>query len=173
MAQQGLNDLTYDSAGTIVRIVFGLQRVPFQKFTPPKVTTKIDKPRVVGEDLPSTQTPGATNIDDGNGEILLTHWKDIILPAFNKHGSHLLRFNIMRTISHPSIKGSYAELYELCRLIGEEGPETDGSEKALVVKVTISAMNKWRRVDRGPWTCQAFLNSKPSSEAAALMGWLK
>jgi hypothetical protein len=173
MAQQGQNDLTYDSAGTIINIVFGIQLVPFMKFTPPKVTTKTDKPDIVGEGLSSVQTPGRTTIDDGNGEILLTHWKDIILPAFNKHGSNLLRFNVIRSIRHPSIKGSYAELYELCRIVGREGPETDGSEKALTKKVTISAMNVWERADGGAWKCAAFLTKLPSSEAAALMGWAK
>jgi len=173
MTQPGQNDLVYDSAGTKIRIVWGLQRIPMMNFTPPKVTTTTDKPRAVGEDLPSRQTPGATKIDDGNAEIFLTDWKDIILPAFGKHGSHLLRFNIMRDIRHPSIKGSYGDLFELCRITGREGPEMKGDEKPLTKKVTISAMNVWERSDGGIWKCAAFLDRLPSDEAKALMGWAK
>lgn len=168
-----LNDLTFDSAGTIVHVVLGLQRVPFTKFTPPKVDIKIDKPAVVGEGLPTRRTPGKAEIGDGTWEMLLSDWTDLVLPFFGLHGGTLIEVPILKSVGHPSMKSSYSALYDSCRIIGLEGPETDGSEKALIKKGTVSCMNVFERRNKDPWRCLAYDNRKPSAAAAALGGWAK
>lgn len=172
-ALPALRDLTFDSAGTIVTIVLGLQRVPVTKFTPPKVDIKTDKPPIVGEMLPTKRTPGKAEIGDGNFEMLLEHWTDIVLPALGYHGGTLITVPILMSVSHPSMSVKYSALFDECRFVGDEGPEVDGSEKALIKKGTVSCMNKYEQRNKDGWKCLAYDQRKPSSAAAALMGWAK
>jgi hypothetical protein len=164
----GLRDLTWDSA-SCVRIVIGSTRVVLTKFGLPKVETKTEKPPRIGEARATKRTPGRTEIADVAGEILLTDWTSQILPVMNRHGGNLLQFPIIASVSHPSIAGSYDAMLDDCRIVSQEGPEFDGSEKALMKKLGFSVMQAWERGADGVWKCSSFEAALPSSQARALM----
>ncbi len=164
----GLRDLTWDSA-SCARFVLGRTRVPFTKISVPKVETKVEKVPRIGEPRATKRTPGRTEVADLSAELLLTDWEESILPAFNRHGSNLIQFCIIGSVSHPSINGSYNTLLDQCRIVSEEGPEFDGSEKGLIYKLGISVMNVWRKGRDGIWKCSSFEPTLPSALADALI----
>ena len=167
---QALQDLTWDSA-SCVRIVLGSTRVTFTKFSPPKVDTKTEKVARVGEARATKRTPGRVEIADMTAEVLLTDYTSQILPAMNRHGGTLVQFSIIASVKHPSISGSYNTLLDDCRIVSREGPEFDGSEKALIKKLGISVMQVWEKGSDGIWKCSSYEQALPSSQAKALMAF--
>ncbi len=165
--ETGLQDATWDSA-SCAKIRFGAIVVPFMKFTPPKAEVKTEKPARVGEMLAQKRTPGRGEIGDGSGEILLSDYVKFILPRFPRHGGTFVNFVITITVSHPSVNDSYAALYDGCRMTVLEGPELDGSEKALIKKCSISVMNKFEKGADGIWKALNQL-ALPSSQAIPLL----
>lgn len=166
----GLSDLTWDSA-SCARIVLGSSRVTFTKFSPSKVETKVEKVAQVGAPRARRRTPGRTEIADMTGEILLTDYEAQILARQNRHGGDLLIFPIIGSVRHPSIAGSYNTLLDDCRIVSREGPELDGSEKALTKKLGFSVMNVWEKGRDGIWKCSSLEPTLPSSQARALMNF--
>lgn len=165
----GLNDLTWDSAGTVVNIVLGITRIPFQEFAPGDMEIKIDKPATIGEGLARKRTIGRGELADFDGKILATDYRDIFLPRTGAHGGTLIRFPIHVVIFHPSIKGSLAILLDVCRMVKVGGPKLDGTEKALMYDVKFSAMRRYDRDASGNWHGLAYEPRRASSEARAIM----
>lgn len=165
--ETGLQDATWDSA-SCAKIRFGAIVVPFMKFTPPKVEVKTEKPPRVGEMLAQKRTPGRGEIGDASGEILLTDYVEFILPRFPRHGATFVGFVVTNTVGHPSVRGSYAQLIDGCRMTVLEGPELDGSEKGLVKKVSISVINVFEKGADGIWKALNQL-ALPSSQAVPLL----
>lgn len=163
-----LHDLTWDSANG-VSIVLGTLRVPFQKFSAAKMAVKIDKPATVGEGLPRRRTPGKGELADFPGELLATDYETHILPRMPSHGGTLVEFPILVTIKHPSVAGSLGIIHDDCRIVEVDGPELDGSEKALVYKFMFSAMNRYDKGRDGKWKGLAYDSRRPSAAAVALM----
>ena len=60
-------------------------------------------------------------------------------------------------------------LAESGRSAAEEGPEMDGSEKALVMKLGISVMQVWHKNADKIWRCLSYETAMPSEAAKALM----
>lgn len=168
-APSGLRDLTWDSAGTQVSIVLGILRVPFTKFSPGKMSIKLDKPAIVGESLPTKRTIGKGELAAFGGEILATHYQDLILPRMPKHGGTLIQFPILVTIKHPSITGTLKILLDDCRIIEIDGPELDGSEKALIYKLQFDAMRRYDMGLDGNWRGLAYDPRRASADARAIM----
>jgi len=164
----GLSSVAYDS-GSSARFLMGTLIVPVRKLTPPKVETKTDKVRSTGSTLAKKRTIGVVEIGDAVAEIELGYYKDLILPRYGEHGATLIEFVCTLSVKHPSLTGSYAQLYDHCRIVGLEGPEISDDEKALVKKVTISLMNVFEKGDDGKWKCLNFDDAKPSSQAKAAM----
>jgi len=164
----GLHDLTWDSA-TSASMVFGVLRVPFQKMSPGKITVKVDKPRRIGESLPTKRTPGAGEMATFNGEVLATDYESLILPRMPKHGGTLVVFPILITLKHPSVLGSLSILMDESRIVEIDGPELDASEKALVYKLGFDAQARYDKGRDGIWKSLTFNPRRPSSDAVALM----
>ncbi len=165
---KALYDLAWDSA-ECVRIVLGTTRVVFNKFSPPKVEVKTEKVVRVGESRATKRTPGRTEIADMSAEILLTDYSAHIMPRMPRMGGTLVTFPIIAAVKHPSIAGSFNTLLDECRIVSEEGPEMDGSEKALVMKLGISVMQVWHKNADKIWRCLSYETAMPSEAAKALM----
>ncbi len=164
-----LRDLTWDSATCVSSIALGTTRVAFQKFSPGKLSIKRDKPATVGEGLPRRRTPGKGELADFGGELLATDYEGSILPRMPAHGGCLLEFPILITIRHPSVAGSLGILLDDCSISELDGPELDGSEKALIYKLQFSAMRRYDKGRDGKWKGLAYDTSRPSAQAVALM----
>ncbi len=164
----GLKDLTWDSA-TSASIVLGITRIPFQKLSPGKVTIKIDKPPRVGESLPTKRTPGKGEIAPFNGEIVATDFEAHILPRMPEHGGTLVEFPILILLKHPMVVGSLGIIMDDTRILEYDGPELDGSEKALVYKINFDAMRRYDKGRDGKWKGLAYDPRRASSAARALM----
>lgn len=167
-APNGLRGLTWDSA-TSASIVLGTLRVPFQKLSPGKVTIKVDKPARVGESLPSKRTPGKGEIGAFSGEIGADDFEGLILPRMPIHGGTLVTFPILITIKHPSVAGSLSIIMDDTRILEFDGPELDGSEKALIYKLNFDAMRRYDKGRDGVWKGLTFDARRPSADARALM----
>lgn len=166
--QTALQDLTWDSA-TCASIVLGVLRVPFMKLSPGKITIKRDKPAGIGEGLPRRRTPGRGEVGDFNGEILATDFEGSILPRLPRHGGTLLEFPILITIKHPAVPGSLGILLDDSSITELDGPELDGSEKAIVYKLQFNAMRRFDKGRDGQWKGLAYDTNRPSAQAVALM----
>ena len=164
----GLSSVAYDS-GSSATLLMGTTIVPVRKLSPPKVDTKTDKVRSSGQGIAKKRTPGVAEVSDGTAEIELGYYKDLILPRMPIHGGTLIEFVATLNIKHPSITGSYGQLYDHCRIVGREGPEISDDEKCLIMKVTFSCMNVFEKGDDGKYKCLNFDEAKPSSQAKAAM----
>ena len=166
MAENGLKDLTWDGSSAFIR--FGALKVACLKFDRPKVETKTEKIRRIGEQLPTARTPGATEIADATAEILTTDFATHILPRMPRHGGSLVEFQVTLNRRHRAVIGSYSILLDQCRIISDE-ESIEASEKGAVYKLGISVMNVWEKGADGVWKCKALLPTLPSSAAKALM----
>lgn len=163
----GLQDCTWDSASSAF-FRFGSTKIQLTKFTPAKTDVKVEKVRRIGSMIADKRTPGTAEISDPAIELLATDYEALVLPRMPVHGGTLVEFVITASVYHPSVQGSYGVLLDGCRIIGEEGPEFDASEKALIVKLTISTMNTWRKARDGTWKSLS-LQALPSSQAIPLL----
>lgn len=162
----GLNDLTWDGSSAFGR--FGSTKVPFTKLERPKVETKTEKIRRLGEQLPTVRTPGAVEIADLSAELLTTDYVALILPRMPRHGGNLIEFPVTMNRRHPAVLGSYSILLDQCRIVSDEESIENG-EKGAIVKIGLSVMNVWEKGLDGIWKCKALMPSLPSSQAVALM----
>ena len=168
-ALQSLRDGAWDSA-TCVSLVLGSTRVSFTKFAIPKLEVKTEKIAPIGAGIATRRTPGKAEVAAVNAEMLLRDYTEQILPHMNKHGGTLTEFNVVARVGHPSIEGSFNALLDVCRVLSWEGPEFDGSEKALVMKLIIDPMFVFHKSGAtGLWKCLHYDAAKPSSQAKALM----
>jgi hypothetical protein len=162
-----LNDITFDGA-SCVQIVLGMKRVDCTSFMVPKEDVKVDKPRQLGLQRARKRTPGVMDLGTAAVEVLDTDYVGQILAFAGKHGLNLLAFPMLITLKHPTVNGSHNIALDLCRILGREGPELKGDEKALIRKLTIDPMNLWEKGGDGIWKCFAFEPGLPSSAAKAL-----
>lgn len=170
MANNGLSTVAYDS-GSSATFLMGTTVVPVRKLTPPKVEVKTEKVRSSGQGIAKKRTIGVTEVSDGNAEIELGYYNDLIMPRLPQHGGTLIEFVGTLTIRHPSITGSYGQLYDHCRIISIEGPEITDDEKALVMKLGFSCMNIFQKGSDGKYKCLNFDEALPSSQAKAAMSF--
>lgn len=166
MPDNGLADLTWDGSSAFLR--FGALKVPFLKFDRPKVETKTEKIRRIGEQLATVRTPGSVEIADISAEMLTTDYVSLILPRMPRHGGNLIEFPITMNRRHPSVIGSYSILLDQCRIVADE-ESIEAGEKGAVYKLGLSVMNVWEKGADGVWKCKALLPTLPSSAARALM----
>ena len=164
----GLSDVTWDSASS-ASIHFGATKVSLTKLAPAKVTIKTDKIGSVGSMLPNRRTPGKAEIGDFSFELLATDYQAHILPRMPKMGGTMVEFQITARLAHPTIAGSLEVLLDKVRIVEIDGPELDGSEKAVIYKCNANAMNRHDRGSDGKWKSLAWDTSRPSAEAQALM----
>ena len=164
----GLDEATWDSASCVRGMRWGSTLVPVLKATPPGLEVKLDRSRAVGEMLGQRRTPGAGEISDASVEVRLSDYVALILPKMPKHGGTLIAWTITLTISHPSVKGSYGQIWEACRITKHDAaPELAADEKTLVKKLGLSVMNHWERGDDGIWKSTFALDLPMSAMAAA------
>lgn len=163
----GLNDVTWDSAQSAF-FRFGSTKIALTKFEPPKDDIKVEKVPRIGEMRASKRTPGRSEVGDISIELLATDYEAFLLPRMPKHGGTLVEFVITASVYHPSVLGSYGILCDNCRIIGSEGPSFDGSEKALIKKLTISVLDVWEKGRDGIWKTLS-LKPLPSSQAVPLL----
>lgn len=163
----GLQDCTWDSASSAF-IRFGSTKIALVKFTPSKVDVKVEKVRRIGSMIADKRTPGTVEIGDASIEILATDYEAFVLPRLPVHGGTLVPFVVTASVTHPSVLGSYGVLLDNNRIIGKEGPEFDASEKALIVKLTLSTMDVWEKGRDGTWKTLS-LKPLPSSQAVPLL----
>lgn len=165
-----LHDTTWDTAASLA-IRFGTLKAALTKLSPPKEDVKVEKIRMVGDQLATKRTPGIVDVGDGTIEMLATVYEAQILPRLPKHGGTLTQFVITCTYSHPSVEGSLAYLYDRCRIIGTEDPPVEASEKGAIVKLTVSVMEKSVKGRDGVWKSLALKPGLPSSTAKALLSF--
>lgn len=165
-----LHDTTWDTAASLA-IRFGALKAAVTKLSPPKEDVKVEKIREVGSMHATKRTIGVVDVSDGTIEMLATVYEAMILPRLPKHGGTLTQFVITSTYSHPSIEGSLGYLYDRARIIGEEDPPVEASEKGAIVKLTVSVMKKWRKGRDGVWKCLGLEPGLPSSTAQALLSF--
>jgi hypothetical protein len=170
MANNALHDTTWDTAASLA-LRFGALKVPLVKLSPPKEDVKVEKIREVGNMLATKRTPGIVEVGDGTAELLASVYEALILPRMPKHGGTLTQFVITSTYSHPSVEGALGFLYDRCRIIGEEDPAIESSEKGAIVKLTVSVMERWKKGRDGVWKCLALKPGLPSSTAQALLSF--
>lgn len=162
--QTGLKDGTWDSARCLL-FRWGALKVGITKATPPKLSVKTDAVRRATEMVALSRTPGVGEVSNANIELLTSDFISKIWPKMPKHGGTLETFTITETVTHPSIRGSYGEIWDTCRIVGLEGPDLDISEKSLITKLEINVVNRWLRGDDGVWK-SLFELDLPMSQSA-------
>jgi hypothetical protein len=168
--QNGLADCTWDS-GVCAFWRFGSTKVALTKVTPSKAEVKVEKIRPIGAAIATKRTPGIVEIGDANIELLATDYEEIILPRMPIHDGTMTGFVITGTVTHPSVKGSFGIVLDGCRTIVEELPEFDGTEKGLLLKLTISVMNVFRKGRDGKLKALGRMPGLPSSQAVAALSF--
>lgn len=163
----GLNDCTWDSASSAF-FRWGSTKIPLTKFTPAKDEIKTERVRRVGEMRARKRTPGVSELGDIAVELLATDYVQFIIPRMPIHGGTLVEFIITASVYHPSVAGSYGILCDGCRIVGQEGPEFEASEKGLIKKLSISVIDVWEKGSDNKWKTLA-LKPLPSSQAVAAM----
>jgi hypothetical protein len=166
----GLKDCTWDSAAC-AHIRFGSLKVALTKFSPSKVDVKVEKVRRIGAAIADKRTPGIVEIGDATIELLTTDYELQILPRMPIHDGTMVEFVITTSLYHPSVIGSFGSVLDQVRIIGEEGPELDGSEKGLITKLSISVMNVFRKARDGQLKSLARMPGLPSSQAIAALAF--
>ncbi len=164
----GLRDATWDSAVS-ASLRFGSTKVPFTKFEPSEIEIKLEKVRRAGAMLADKRTPGVAELSDGTVELLWTDYEGIVLPRMPENGGTLTEFVILVQLSHPSVLGSAAILLDRVRLVKLGGPTLEASEKALIAKMSYSAMARHDKGSDGKWKALDYRAGRPSSTAVALM----
>lgn len=168
MAEPGLSSVAYDS-GSSSTFLMGTSVVPVMTLDPPEVNIKTDKPRSTGSSIALKETPGVAEVSNGKAQIELGYYKDIVLKRMPIHGGTLVYFVGTLNVKHPSITGSYGQLYDRCRIVKRTGPKIASDEKTLVMEIEFSCLNVWEKGDDGTYKCLNYDSAKPSSQAKAAM----
>lgn len=166
--QFGLNNATWDSA-SCVAFRWGATKVPCTKLTPAKIDIKTEKVPRIGEMLASVRTPGRAEIADMTVEMLLSDYEAQVMPRLPVHAGTFIPFQLTAEVGHVSVKGRWAVLFDGIRIVGEEGPEFDGSEKALIIKLTLSVMDRWTKGRDGIWRTLSLKPLASSQTVASLL----